>query len=72
VVGLGAVVVAEELESGVRHRIQVVGAIEASPKQGLVSWQSPIATAVWGASVGDVVTWPAKGGVEVEIVEIGY
>ena len=68
VVGIGARVALDDA-AGARHTYEVVGAIEADAKRGRVSWQSPIATALWGARVGDAVALP-RG--EVEIVAIDY
>ncbi len=64
VVGFGALVT---LSDGRTFRI--VGAIEADPKRGAISWQSPIARALLGAKVGDEVVLP-RG--EAEIVAIAY
>lgn len=41
---------------GVRY--QIVGALEADPKQHAVFWQSPIARALLGARVGDAIALP--------------
>ena len=68
-VGLGAAVTVED-ESGKRTTYRLVGAIEADPKRGWLSWQTPIANALWGARVGDSVELPRGG--EVEIVAITY
>ena len=68
-VGLGAAVTIED-ESGKRTTYKLVGAIEADAKRGWLSWQSPIANALWGARVGDAVELPR--GDEVEIVAIEY
>jgi transcription elongation GreA/GreB family factor len=67
-VGLGATVTVET-ESGARVRYTIVGAIEACPKSGAISWQSPIANALWDAVVGDAVALP-RG--DIEIVAIDY
>lgn len=67
-VGLGASVTVED-EAGKRTTYRIVGAIEADTKRGWLSWQTPIANALWGARVGDSVVLP-KG--EVEVVEIDY
>jgi transcription elongation GreA/GreB family factor len=67
-VGFGAIVTVED-EAGTRTRYRLVGAIEASPRDGAISWQSPIANALWDATVGDSVALP-RG--EVEIVTIEY
>jgi transcription elongation GreA/GreB family factor len=69
VVGLGAAVTIED-EAGKRTTYKLVGAIEADPKRGWLSWQTPIANALWGLRVGDTVQLPR--GDEVEIVEIDY
>lgn len=68
VVGVGARVTVED-ENGKRTTYHVVGAIEADAKRGLVSWQTPIAQALWGLRVGDGVTLPRLEG---EIVAIVY
>ena len=68
VVGLGALVTVED-EHGKRTSYRLVGAIEADARRGWLSWQTPIANALWGARVGDSVELP-RG--EVEIVDISY
>ena len=68
VVGLGATVTVLD-EHGKRTSYRLVGAIEADAKRGWLSWQTPIANALWGARVGDTVELP-RG--EAEIVEISY
>lgn len=67
-VALGARVTVED-EDGARHVYELVGAIEADPKRGKLSWQSPLAQALWGLRVGDGVTLPRGDG---EIVAIDY
>jgi transcription elongation factor GreB len=68
-VGLGASVTIEDAASK-QTTYKLVGAIEADTKRGWLSWQSPIANALWGARVGDSVELPR--GDEVEIVVIAY
>lgn len=68
VVGLGATVTVED-EDGKRATYRLVGAIEADTKRGWVSWQTPIANALWNARVGDSVDLP-RG--TVEVVAIAY
>jgi transcription elongation factor GreB len=68
-VGLGASVTVED-EAGKRTTYRIVGAIEADTKRGWLSWQTPIANALWDAHVGDSVELPRGG--EVEIVAIDY
>lgn len=67
-VGFGATVTVEDA-AGKRTSYRIVGAIEASPKDGAVYWQTPIAEALHDAEIGDAVTLP-RG--EVEIVAIDY
>src|SRR5262245_41522063 len=51
----------------------IVGDDEADVAAGKISWASPLAKAMVGASVGDTVTWSRLAGdAEVEIVEISY
>jgi transcription elongation GreA/GreB family factor len=69
IVGLGASVTIED-EAGKRTTYKLVGAIEADTKRGYLSWQSPIANALWGARVGDSIELPR--GDDVEIVAISY
>jgi transcription elongation factor GreB len=71
-VRFGATVVVRD-EDDREHRYRIVGVPEAAPDRGLVSWLSPIARALLGASVGDVVTvrTPA-GNHELEVESIGY
>lgn len=67
-VAFGATVTVED-EHGKELKYQLVGAIEAAPRDGRIYWRSPIAEALTGAQVGDSVKLP-KG--EVEIVAIEY
>ena len=60
-------------EDGKPHRFTIVGDDEADVAAGKISWASPLAKAMMGASVGDTVTWRRPAGdAEVEIVEIRY
>jgi transcription elongation GreA/GreB family factor len=56
--------VAVEREDGRRQVFRIVGEDEADPSRGSVSYVSPLARALLGKSVGDVV---AVNGAEVEI-----
>jgi len=67
-VGFGASVTVED-EAGKRTTYRIVGAIEASPKDGAIYFQTPIAEALYDGTVGDSVTLP-RG--DVEIVAIAY
>lgn len=68
VVGLGARVTVED-EDGKRATYHIVGAIESDPKRGFLSWQTPIANALWGGRVGDSIDLP-RG--TVDIVALDY
>ena len=69
----GCTVHLEDGESGVTVVYQVVGDDEADIKAGLVSVSSPIARALIGKSVGEVVEVATpKGTMSYEIVEVRY
>lgn len=60
-------------EEGHAHHFNIVGDDEADVAAGKISWASPVAHAMIGAKVGDVVTWHRPAGdTDVEIVEISY
>jgi transcription elongation GreA/GreB family factor len=56
-----------EREDGRRQVFRIVGEDEADPKAGSVSYVSPLARALLGKRVGEVV---AVNGAEVEIVGV--
>lgn len=71
-VAFGAAVTVED-EDGERRVFVIVGEDEADPNAGKVSWVSPLAAALLGARVGDLVTWKRPAGeVELEILTIDY
>jgi transcription elongation GreA/GreB family factor len=58
---------------GVTREFAIVGEDEADAGSGKVSWVSPLAKAMLGARVGDIVTWQRPAGnVELEISAIRY
>ena len=69
----GATVTLENVDSGDVLTYQIVGPDEADIKDNRISVQSPIARALIGRSVGDVVavTIP-RGRIEVEITDVAY
>lgn len=67
-VGFGASVTVVD-DDGKRTTYRIVGAVEASPRDGAIYWQSPIALALHDAEVGDSVALP-RG--DVEVVAIDY
>jgi len=71
-VRFGASVQTED-ESGAKHTFTIVGEDEADVVHGKVSWQSPLATALIGARVGDTVTWNRPAGkTTLEVLDIHY
>lgn len=65
-VSFGATVTFERSD-GRTQTYRIVGEDEADPKKGSISWVSPVAKALSGKSVGDVVTVGAQ---ELEITSI--
>lgn len=58
--------------SGAEQAFEIVGEDEADARLGRIAPHSPLARALMGAEVGDVVLWRRpSGAVEVEIVGIG-
>jgi transcription elongation GreA/GreB family factor len=55
-------------EDGRRQTYRIVGEDEADPASGTISYVSPVARALVGRQVGDVV---GTGNLEVELVAIG-
>lgn len=71
-VAFGAVVDVRDT-AGALHHFAIVGEDEADAEQGKVSWVSPLARALSGARVGDVVVWRRPAGdVELDIEAIRY
>jgi transcription elongation factor GreA len=69
----GATVEIEELESEKKVTYQIVGEDEANIKEGRISIGSPIARALIGKEIEDVVTVKApSGNIDYEIISIQY
>ena len=60
-VHFGASVEVEDME-GKRFRYLIVGEDEADPDLGKISWVSPLARALLGAGIGDIVKWRRPAG----------
>lgn len=72
VVGFGAYVGVED-EDGVRKDYRLVGPDEFDPDRGFISVDSPVASALLGKEVGDIVeVRRPKGVAEFEIVALQY
>ena len=70
-VAFGALVTVDSDEGEARYRI--VGEDEADAEHGLVSYVSPLASALLGARVGDEVVWQRPAGdLTVEVTGIDY
>ncbi len=60
-------------EDGTQNEFVIVGDDEADVAAGSISWASPLAKALIGAKVGDVVKWRRPAGdADIEIVKIHY
>lgn len=71
-VAFGAVVTVED-DDGKKHDYQIVGEDEAEPQNGKVSYVSPLARALDGAEIGDLITWKRPAGdQELEVTAIKY
>lgn len=70
-VAFGATVTVDSDEG--ERRWQIVGEDEADAEHGLVSYVSPLATALLGARVGDEVRWQRPAGdMTIEVLRIDY
>jgi transcription elongation factor GreB len=60
-------------DDGIEQQVRIVGDDEADAAAGAISWASPLARALIGARMGEVVTWrrPA-GAAEIEILGVTY
>jgi len=69
----GATVVIVEDGSRVKKKWQIVGEGESDTARGSISWRSPMARALLGKRVGDVVTVERPAGeLDVEVVELWF
>ncbi len=71
-VAFGAVVTTVD-DDDEQRKFTIVGEDEADPAHGKISWVSPLAAAMVGASVGDTVVWKRPAGDRnLEITAIRY
>ena len=69
----GATVDLEDEDGGAKTTYQIVGDDEADIKQGRISINSPIARALIGKEIGDIVDAQTPGGVKrYEILDVRY
>jgi transcription elongation factor GreA len=72
-VKFGATVTIEDSESGEKQRYTIVGEHEADIKKGRISIGAPVARALIGKDIGDVVTVQSpKGKREFEVTEVEW
>ena len=70
IVKIGCTVVIKDLAFDEEDKYEIVGAIEANPMENKLSSESPLACAVLGHKVGDVVEVNAPTPYKVEIIGI--
>jgi transcription elongation factor GreA len=71
VLGVGESARVRDLDSGELVEYRLVGAGEADPAAGSISYVSPVGSALFGRRVGDVIEVEVPGGLlRLEIVEI--
>ena len=69
----GAWVTLYSLKHDTKHTYRIVGKDELAPSMGYISWVSPLARAMLGKQVGDVVKVIAPAGDEqYEIIDVQY
>lgn len=72
-IAFGARVTMENVDTGEQVTYQIVGPDEADLKTNRISFQTPIAKALIGKSIGDSVTIQIpKGNMTVEIISVSY
>jgi transcription elongation factor GreA len=72
-VKFGATVTIEDTESGDKQRYTIVGEHEADIKKGRISIGAPVARALIGKEIGDLVTVQSpKGKREFEVTEVEW
>lgn len=72
-VAFGAQVTLEDQEEGTTFTYQIVGPDEADLKQQRISFRTPVAQALIGKRVGDIITIHVpRGRMEVEITQLRY
>ena len=69
----GAWVTLFSLKDDSEHRYRIVGTDELQPSLGYISWVSPLAKAMLGKQIGDVIKVETPAGLEeYEVVEVQY
>jgi transcription elongation factor GreB len=69
----GATVVIQEAAATTTKKWQIVGEGESDTSKGTISWKSPMAKALIGKKVGELVTVERPAGeVDVEVIELWF
>ena len=69
----GATVLMSDLDTDEEVRYRIVGVDEANPQEGMISYTSPVAKALLGKLVDDLVEVQTPGGTrDLEILEITF
>lgn len=69
----GAWVTLFALHYNTEQQFRIVGKDELAPTMGFISWVSPLARAMLGKQVGDVIKVPAPSGdIEYEVIDVRY
>ena len=69
----GAWITLYSLKNNTEHTYRIVGKDELAPSMGYISWVSPLARALLGKQVGDVVNVVAPAGEDqYEIIDVQY
>lgn len=69
----GAWVTLFALHDNTEQQFRIVGKDELAPTMGFISWVSPLARAMLGKQVGDVIKVPAPSGdIEYEVIDVRY
>jgi transcription elongation factor GreB len=72
-VRFGAIVELENIQSGLKQKFQIVGVDEADIKKNKIAFVAPIARAITGKSVGEVVDFKLGNETRnLKIIEISY
>ena len=60
-------------DNNTQYKFTIVGQDEVDTENGLISWVSPLASALIGKQVGDMITWARPiGALELEIEDFYY
>ena len=69
----GAWITLFSLKDDIEHRYRIVGKDELEPSLGYISWVSPLAKALLGKQIGDIIKVTAPvGEEEYEIIDVQY